>query len=204
MESNLYILNWHSWASHCVDRWFSRMRPYHCTPAELTILITWDVGVSRDKTQGPSTSNSQKFITHWPNMGNADGKHTWVSCGSHMGPLRGKTHGYHVENCCILQRAPLGAAHLWPHNGNHTLAQHGKYRWQTHMGFMWVPCESFERENTWVPRGKLLHTPVCPISGSPRVAHERHTRGLFMGPVEFCYLGNTTHPSPPLIFSDYY
>ena len=69
------------------------------------------------------------IITYWPNMGNTDGKHTWVSCGS------------------------------------------------------------FEKQNTWVPRGKLLHTPVCPISGSPRVAHERHTRGSFMGPVEFCYLG---------------
>ena len=28
---------------------------------------------------------------------------------------------------------------------------------------------------TWAPLGKLLHTPVCPIYGSPRVAHERHT-----------------------------
>ena len=124
-------------------------------------------------------------------MGNADGKHTWVLCGSHMGTLRGKTHGPHVENCCILQCAPLVAAHVWPHNGNHILAQHEQYKWQTHMGFMLVPCGSFERQNTWVPRGKLLRTPMYPINGSPRVAHERHTRGPFMGPMEFCYLGYT-------------
>ena len=79
------------------------------------------------------------------------------------------THGYHVENCCILQCAPLVATHVWPHNGNHTLVQHGQYRLQKHMGFMWVPCGFFERQNTWVPRGKLLHTPACPISGSARV-----------------------------------
>ena len=83
-----------------------------------------------------------------------------------MGTLRGKTHGYHMENCCILQCAPVVTAHAWPYDGNHTWAQHGQYRWQTHMGFMWVPCGSFERQNTWVPRGKLLHTPVCPISGN--------------------------------------
>ena len=74
-------------------------------------------------------------ITYWPNMGKTDGKHTWVSCGSHVGLLGGKTHGYHVENCCIVQCAPLVAAHVWPHNGNHILAQHGQNRWQTHMGF---------------------------------------------------------------------
>ena len=107
-----------------------------------------------------------------------------------MGTLRGKRHGPLVENCCIFQFAPLVAAHLRPHNGNHILAQHVQYRWQTHMGWMWVPCGSFERQNTWVPRGKLLHKPVCPISGSPRVAHEWHTRGSFMGPMEFCYLGD--------------
>ena len=82
-------------------------------------------------------------------MGDPHGKHTRVLHGSHMGTLRGKTHGTHVENCCILQCAPLVAAHVWPHNGNHILAQHG----QTHMGFMWVPCWSFKRQNTYVPRG---------------------------------------------------
>ena len=35
-----------------------------------------------------------------------------------------------------------------------------------HVGFTWVRCGSLERQNTWLPRGKLLHTPVCPISGS--------------------------------------
>ena len=129
------------------------------------------------------------IITYCPNMGNTDGNHAWVSCWSHAGPLRGKTYGYHVENYCILQCAPLVAAHVWAHDGNHALAPHGQYGWQTLMGFMWVPCGSFERQNTWVPRRKLLHTPVCPISGSPRVAHERHTRGSFIGPVDFCYLG---------------
>ena len=119
-------------------------------------------------------------ISYWPNMGNTDGKHTWVSCGSYVGHLRGKTHGYHVENCCILQCAPLVAAHVWLHNGNLILAQHGQYGWQTHMSFIWIPCGSFERQNTWVPRGKLLHTPVCPISGNPRMAHERHTRGSYI------------------------
>ena len=49
---------------------------------------------------------------------------------------------------------------------------------------MWVPCGYCER-HTW----ELLHTPVCPISGSPCVVHETHTRGSFMGPKEFCYLG---------------
>ena len=187
----------------------------------------------------------QKVIKHGPNMGNADGKHTWVLCGSHMGTLRGKTHGSHMENFCILLCVPLVAAHVWPYNGNHILSQHGQYRWQTHTGFMWVPCvsferqntwvprgnycifqydplvaahvwphngnhtlaqhgqyrwqtptglmwvpwESFKRQNTWVPRGKLLHSRVCPISGSPRLAHERHTRGSFIVPMEFCYLG---------------
>ena len=121
-------------------------------------------------------------ITYWPNMGKTDGKHTWVSCGSHVGLLGGKTHGYHVENCCIVQCAPLVAAHVWPHNGNHILAQHeGKHTW--------VSRRSFGRQKIWVARGKLLHTPVCPISGSPRVAREKHTRGSFMGPIEFCYLG---------------
>ena len=106
-----------------------------------------------------------------------------------MCTLRGRTHGYHMENCCILQCAPLVAAHVWPHKGNHTLAQHGQYIWQTHLGFMWVPCGYFERQKAWVPCGKLLHTAVCPISGSRCMAHERHTRGSFMVPMEFCYLG---------------
>ena len=55
---------------------------------------------------------------------------------SHVGPLRGKTNGYHEENCCILQFTQLVAAHEWSHNGNHTWAQHGQYRWQTRVGFM--------------------------------------------------------------------
>ena len=38
---------------------------------------------------------------------------------------------------------------------------------------MWVPCGYFEKQNSWAPRGKLLHTPVCPNNGNPRVAHER-------------------------------
>ena len=68
----------------------------------------------------------------------------------------------HVENSCILQCAPLVAS---------TLAQHGQYIWQTHMGFMWVPCGSFDMRNTWVPRGKLLHTPVCPWEAHVHVGH---------------------------------
>ena len=59
-------------------------------------------------------------------MGNTDGKHAWVSCRSHVGPLRGKTHGYHVKNCCILQCAPLVAAHVWSMRG-------------THVGHSWDP-----------------------------------------------------------------
>ena len=54
-----------------------------------------------------------------------------------------------------------------------------------HVSSMWVLWEA----NVWAPRGKLLHPPVCPISGSPRVAHERHTHGPFMGQMELCYLG---------------
>ena len=62
----------------------------------------------------PISGSPIMVITHQPNMGNTDGKHTWVSCGPHVGPLRGKTHGYH-ENCCILQCAPLVAKfHEWP------------------------------------------------------------------------------------------
>ena len=71
---------------------------------------------------------------------------------------------------------------------------------QTHMGFTWVPCGYvyFERQNKWAPLWKLLHTLVCPISGNPRVAHEMHTRGSFMGPMEFYYLGgyDESHPTP--------
>ena len=52
------------------------------------------------------------------------------------------------------------------------------------VGPMWVLWEA----NTWVQRGKLLHTPVWPISGSPRVYHERHTIGSFMGHMEFRYI----------------
>ena len=88
-------------------------------------------------------------ITYWPNMGNTDGKHIWVPCGSHVGPLRDKTHGYHVENCCILQCDPLVVAHVWPHNGNPRLAQHRQYRWQTHMGPMWVLREAKHMGTTW-------------------------------------------------------
>ena len=54
------------------------------------------------------------------------------------------------------------------------------------MGFTSVLWEAKDMPSA---RGKLLHTPVCPISGSPRVAREKHTRGSFMGPIEFCYLG---------------
>ena len=66
------------------------------------------------------------LITYWPNMGNTGGKHTWVSCGSHVGPLRGETHGYNVENCCILQCVPLVTARVWPMKG-------------THVGHSWGP-----------------------------------------------------------------
>ena len=113
---------------------------------------------------------------------------------------RQNTHGPHAENCYILKCAPIVAAHVWPHNGNHKLAQRGQYRWQTHMSFMWVPCGSFRRQSTWVPCGKLLHILVCPISGSPRAAHERHTRGQFMGPMEFCYLGGLCERNSPVNF----
>ena len=82
------------------------------------------------------------------------------------------------------------AAHIGATLSNHTWAQHGQYSWHTCVGFMLVPCGYFERQNTWAPCGKLLHTPVCPISDSPRVAHERHTLGSIMGPMEFCYLGS--------------
>ena len=60
-------------------------------------------------------------------MGNTDGNHTWITCGSHMGNWRGKTYGSHVENCCTLQRAPLVAAHVWPMGGTHVGPLWGQY-----------------------------------------------------------------------------
>ena len=50
-------------------------------------------------------------------------------------------------------KAPLEAALIGFAKRNHTWAQPGQYRWQTHMGFMWVPCGYFERQNAWAPRG---------------------------------------------------
>ena len=44
---NLCTLNWRV----LCNWWSPRVRPYHCTPARLTLLITCDVGVSRGKTQ---------------------------------------------------------------------------------------------------------------------------------------------------------
>ena len=88
---------------------------------------------------------------------------------------RGKTRKPHMANCCKLQWAPLVSAHIGPTIGKRVWTKHGNYRCQTCMGFMWVPCGYLERQNTWAPLGKLLHTAVCPINGSPRVAHERHT-----------------------------
>ena len=125
--SNLCTLR--GWADHG-DHWGSlRVRPYHCTSARLTLLITCGVRVSRGKIKVPTRGSShcphKKVITHGPNMGNRDGKHTSVSCGSHVGTLRGKTHGPHVGNCCTFQCSPLMAAHVWPIK-------------VTHMGPSWV------------------------------------------------------------------
>ena len=91
-----------SWACNFDQRWFGCFEWQNTRPLYKQVILV-----------------SQKVITLGPNMGNADGKHTWVLFTSHMGTLRGKTHGPHVENRCIFQCDTLVAAHVWPLRGTH-------------------------------------------------------------------------------------
>ena len=76
-----------------------------------------------------------------------------------MGPMW-KIVAYSSVPVLPISDSPCVAPKWWSHIGPTWTIQmaniHG-----FHVGPMWV----IERQNTWIPRGKLLHAPVCPISG---------------------------------------
>ena len=90
------------------------------------------------------------------------GNHTWAQYGQyiwrihmgfmwpHVGTLRGKTHGYHVKNCCILQCAPLVAAHIWPMRGTCVGPSWGQWNfviWDDSYGSAEGPPRGVENRN---------------------------------------------------------
>ena len=84
-------------------------------------------------------------------MGNADCKHTWVLFGPHMGTLRGKTHGPHVEIVAYSSvphkwQPTCGPweAHTWVIHGAHGILLSGtSILWLTLSSYMTHFCKLF-------------------------------------------------------------
>ena len=90
-------------ADTCNHLWISQGGALQLHSSSAGLLITYDEGVSRGKAQ----HGQYRWRTHMGFM--------WVPCGY----FERQTYGPHEGNCCILQYAPLVAAHVWPMRGTH-------------------------------------------------------------------------------------